>query len=222
MTKITPDFLQKFEFYSIFLNNLFVFLGVWLLDWSLFASVFLVWLELLAAMLVLNYLVVVVPVRYGRPGVRYLEEYRRPAFKVILLSIYTLVFHYMALIFLIELGDVGSWDTSQGILMTLVQMPVELWREGLLLLSVLFLLTYLLPTFLLEKQGIVPSYRRLPMSTRVMVHKSQFIMQYVWFVLLWGLSFFAGWKNPVLLIGVVMLVKSVYEGLLFFVIKGKG
>lgn len=130
MTKITPDFLQKFEFYSIFLNNLFVFLGVWLLDWSLFASVFLVWLELLAAMLVLNYLVVVVPVRYGRPGVRYLEEYRRPAFKVILLSIYTLVFHYMALIFLIELGDVGSWDTSQGILMTLVQMPVELWREG--------------------------------------------------------------------------------------------
>lgn len=219
MTRITPEFLQKFEFYGIFLNNLFVFIGVWLLDWSLFASIFLVWLELLAAMLVLNYLVLVVPVRFGRPGQRHLEEYRRPAFKVILLSMYTLVFHYFVLIFLIQLGQVDSWDTSQGILMTLVQLPVELWREGLLFLAVLFLLIYLMPAFILERQGIVPSYRRLPMSTKVMVHKSQFVMQYVWFLLLWALSYFAGWEHPVLLVGVMMLAKSVYEGWLFFRIR---
>lgn len=222
MTRITPDFLQKFEFYSIFLNNLFVFLGVWLLDWSLFASIFLVWLELLAAMLVLNYLVIVIPIRHGRPGTRHLAEYRRPALKVILLSIYTLVFHYLALVFLIELGNVSSWDTSQGILMTLSQMPVELWREGLLFLAALFLLTYLLPTFLLERQGMVPSYRKLPMSTRVMIHYSQFVMQYLWFIGWWVLSCFVGWKSPVLLIGVIMVLKSIYEGLLFFVIKQKG
>ncbi len=220
MTKITPNFLQKFEFYSIFLNNLFVFVGVWLLGWSLFASLFLVWLELLAAMLVLNYLVLVVPIRHGRPGQRHLEEYRQPAFKVILLSIYTLAFHYLALIFLIELGEVSSWDTSQGILMTLVQLPRTL-RESLLLLAILFLLTYLLPPFILERQGIVPSYRRLPMSTRVMIHRSQFVVQYLWFIVLWVLSRFAGWENPVLLVGVVMVLKSLYEGVLFFVIKNK-
>lgn len=222
MNRITPDFLQKFEFYSIFLNNLFVFLGVWLLDWSLFASIFLVWLELLAAMLVINYLVIVIPIRHGRPGTHHLAEYRRPALKVILLSLYTLVFHYLALVFLIELGNVSSWDTSQGILMTLSQMPIELWREELLFLAALFLLTYLLPTFLLERQGMVPSYRKLPMSTRVMIHYSQFVMQYVWFIGWWVLSYFVGWKSPVLLIGVIMVLKSIYEGLLFFVIKRKG
>jgi hypothetical protein len=221
MVKITPDFLQKFEFFSIFLNNLFVFLGVWLLGWSLFDSMFLVWLELLAAMLVVNYLVLVVPIRYGRPGTRYLEEYRKPAFRVILLSIYTLLLHYLALVFLIELGGVSSWDTSQGILMTLVQLPVELWRAGLLLLAALFLVTYLLPPFLLERRGVIPSYRRLPMSTRVMIHRSQFVVQYLWFVLLWVFSRFAGWENPLLLIGAVMLLKSVYEGVLFFIIKRK-
>lgn len=219
MTRITPEHLQKFEFYSIFLNNIFVFLGVWLLDWSLFASLFLVWLELLAAIVVLNYLVLVIPIKYGRPGTRYLEEYRRPAFRIILLSIYTLVFHYWALIFLIELGHVESWDTSQGILMTLAQLPAELWKESLLLLAVLFLATYLLPTFLLERQGVVPAYRKLPMSTRVMVHHTQFFMQYIWFICWWALSYFAELQNPVVLVGIVMLLKCIYEGVLFFAIK---
>ena len=222
MTKITPEFLQKFEFYSIFLNNLFVFIGVWLLEWSLFASLFLVWLELLAAMVVLNYLVLRIPIKYGRPGVYHLQEYRRPAFKMLLLSLYTLVGHYFALVFLIELGKVTSWDTTQGVLMTLAQLPAELWKESLLFLAVLFLLTYLLPPFLLERQGVIPSYRRLPMSTRVMVHQSQFIMQYVWLLCWWALSHLAGWEHPLLLVGVVMVLKSVYEGVLFFVIKRKG
>lgn len=221
MTKITAEHLQKFEFYSIFLNNIFVFLGVWLLDWSLFASLFLVWLELLAATVVLNYLVLVIPVKYGRPGIQYLDEYRRPAFRIILLSIYTLVFHYWALIFLIELSNVGSWDTSQGILITLAQLPIELWKESLLLLAVLFLATYLLPTFLLERQGIIPTYRKLPMSTQVMVHHTQFVMQYVWFVGWWALSYFAQLKNPIVLVGIIMLLKCIYEGILFFVIKNK-
>jgi hypothetical protein len=59
------------------------------------------------------------------------------------------------------------------------------------------------------------------MSTRVMIHRSQFVVQYLWFVLLWVFSRFAGWENPLLLIGAVMLLKSVYEGVLFFIIKRK-
>lgn len=219
MTTITPESLQKFEFFSIFLNNLLLFLGIAVLGWNLFDTLFLVWLELLSAILVLNYLKLVVPVKYGRPGTVHLKEYRQPASRVIALSVYTLVMHYLALVFLIELGGVDNWDTSQGVLMTLVQLPVQLWEQDLLLLSILFLLVYLAPLLLLERRGIMPTLKTLPMSARVMIHRTQFVMQYVWFLLLWALSRYVGWTNPVLLVGIVLLCKSVYEAWVFFSVK---
>ena len=219
MNKVTPDFLQKFEFFSIFLNNFVLFLGMGLLGWGLFDTLFLVWLELLAALLLLHYLNLVVPLRYGRPGTIHLDEYRLPALKVIGLTFYTLILHYFALLFLIDIGNVDSWDTTQGVLKTLTQLPFQLWELDLLFLSVLFLLVYLAPLLLLERQGIVPKAHTLPMSAQVMIHRSQFVMQYVWFLLLYVLHDFLQLENPILLVGTVLLCKSIYEGGVFLLQK---
>lgn len=216
MIKVTPDSLQKFEFFSIFLNNFVLFLGVALFGWSLFDTLFLVWLELIAALIVLHYIKVIVPLKYGRPGTAHLNEYRLPALKVVGLTVYTFVLHYFVLLFLIDIGKVDSWDTTQGVLMTLAQLPQQLWQLDLLFLSVLFLLVYLAPLLLLERQGVVPKEATLPMSAKVMVHRSQFVMQYGWFLLLYALNHFLHWDNPLLLVGSMMLCKSLYEGWVFF------
>ena len=154
MNKITPESIQKFEFYSIFINNLFLLIGVSVLSWTLFETLFLVWLELISALVVLIYLKIIIPLKYGRPGYHHLPEYRTPALQVIGLIFYTLVLHYFALVFIIRLGQVESWDTSLGVWHTLAQMPSQLWDSSLLLLTFLFLVAYLLPPFMLERRGI--------------------------------------------------------------------
>ncbi|BDS10233.1 hypothetical protein [Aureispira anguillae] len=215
MNKLTPELVQKFEFYSIFLNNIFLFLGVLLLGWSLFETLFLFWLELLSALVVLIYLILIVPIKYGRPNYHQLPEYQRPALKVIGLTVYTLILHYIALVFIIHIGQVDGWDTTQGVFHTLLQMPVQLWNASLLLLTVVFLLAYLMPPLLLERQGIQPSLDVMPMQTKVMIHPSQFVAHYLWFVTLWAAHSFFSIKNPILLMAILMVLKSAFEAYLF-------
>ena len=219
MNKITTESIQKFEFYSIFINNLFLLIGVSLLGWTLFETLFLVWLELISALVVLIYLKVIIPLKYGRPGYHHLPEYRTPALQVLGLLLYTLVLHYFALVFIIRLGQVDSWDTSLGVLQTLAQMPWQLWNSSLLLLTFVFLLAYLLPPFMLERRGIKPSVEAMPLQTKIMIHPSQFVAHYVWFMMLWGVHSFLGINNPTLLMTLLMLVKSAYEALLFYRVK---
>lgn len=219
MNKITPESIQKFEFYSIFINNLFLLIGVSLLGWTLFETLFLVWLELISALVVLVYLKIIIPLKYGRPGYRHLPEYRIPALKVIGLCIYALFLHYFALVFIIRLGQVDSWDTSLGVFHTLAQMPWQLWNSSLLLLTFVFLLAYLLPPFMLERRGIKPSVETMPLQTKIMIHPSQFIVHYVWFIMLWGVHYWLDLKNPILLMTLLMVVKSGYEAMLFYRVK---
>lgn len=219
MNKITPESVQKFEFYAIFLNNIFLFLGVTLLGWTLFETLFLFWLELISALVVLNYLTLIVPVKYGRPNYHRLPEYRIPALKAIGLTTYTLILHYIALIFIIHLGQVQDWDTSQGIFYTLAQMPIQLWHGSLLLLTIVFLLAYLLPPLLLERQGIQPSLEAMPMQTKVMIHPSQFVAHYVWFLILWAVHYFFQINHPIILMAILMVLKSGHEAYLFYAIK---
>ncbi|WP_052599241.1 hypothetical protein [Aureispira sp. CCB-QB1] len=219
MNKITPESIQKFEFYSIFINNIFLLIGVSLLGWTLFETLFLVWLELISAIVVLIYLKIIIPLKYGRPGYQHLPEFRTPALKVIGISIYTLILHYFALIFIIRLGQVDTWDTSSGVLQTLAQMPLQLWNSSLLLLTVVFLLAYLLPPFILERRGIRPSIETMPLQTKIMIHPSQFIAHYLWFLLLWAAHHFLSISSPILLMTILMVVKSIYETLLFYRIK---
>ncbi len=219
MNKITPESIQKFEFYSIFINNIFLLIGVSLLGWTLFETLFLVWLELISALVVLVYLKIIIPLKYGRPGYHHLPEYRTPALKTVGLCIYTLVLHYIALVFIIRLGQVDSWDTSLGIFHTLAQMPWQLWNSSLLLLTLVFLVAYLLPTFILERRGIRPSIETMPLQTKIMIHPSQFIAHYLWFILLWAVHHFLNLSNPILLMALLMVVKSGYEVILFYRIK---
>ena len=177
------------------------------------------WLELISALLVINYLTLIVPLKNSRPGYAYLPEYKTPAFKVLGLTIFTLVLHYFALVFIIELGAVDDWDTSQGVFYTLVQMPGQLWRGSLLLLTLVFLLAYLMPPLLLEKRGIKPSFDVLPMQTKVMIHRSQFILHYIWFLALWTAHSFLGLSNPIALVAILMVLKSAAEAFLFFRVR---
>lgn len=219
MNKITPESIQKFEFYSIFINNLFLLIGVSLLGWTLFETLFLVWLELIAALVVLVYLKIIIPLKYGRPGYQHLPEYRNPALKILGLSLWTLVLHYFALVFIIRLGVVDSWDTSLGVFHTLAQMPWQLWNSSLLFLTLLFLLAYLVPPFILERRGIRPSIETMPLQTKIMIHPSQFIAHYAWFTMLWAVHYFLNISNPILLMALLMLVKSGYEAILFYRVK---
>lgn len=219
MNKITPESVQKFEFYSIFINNIFLLIGVSLLGWTLFETLFLFWLELISAIVVLIYLKIILPLKYGRPGYHHLPEYRIPALKVLGWSIYTLILHYIALVFIIRLGSVETWETTLGVLHTLAQMPQQLWDSSLLLLTFVFLLAYLLPPFMLERRGIRPSIETMPLQTKVMIHPSQFVAHYLWFFILWIANYFLNINSPVLLMTILMLVKSVYEALLFQRIK---
>jgi hypothetical protein len=219
MNKITPESIQKFEFYSIFINNLFLLIGVSLLGWTLFETLFLVWLELISALVVLVYLKVIIPLKYGRPGYQHLPEYRTPALKVVGLCVYTLVLHYFALVFIIRLGQVDSWDTSLGVFHTLAQMPWQLWNSSLLFLTFLFLVAYLLPPFMLERRGIKPSVETMPLQTKIMIHPSQFIAHYLWFIILWAVHYFLDLNNPILLMTILMLVKSGFEAMLLYRVK---
>jgi len=219
MNKITPESIQKFEFHSIFINNLFLLIGVSLLGWTLFETLFLVWLELIAALVVLVYLKIIIPLKYGRPGYQHLPEYRSPALKVLGLSLWTLILHYFALVFIIRLGQVDSWDTSLGVFHTLAQMPWQLWNSSLLFLTLIFLLAYLIPPFILERRGIRPSIETMPLQTKIMIHPSQFIAHYAWFIMLWAVHYFLNISNPILLMTLLMLVKSGYEAILFYRVK---
>jgi hypothetical protein len=219
MKKITPESVQKFEFYSIFINNTFLLLGVSLFGWTLFETLFLYWLEPISAIIVLNYITVITPFKYGRPGFQHLPEYRNPALKTVGLTIYTLVFHYIALVFIINLCQVDGWVTSNGLLHTLAQMPGQLWNGSLVLLTIVFLLAYLMPPLLLERQGIKPSLEVMPMQTKIMIHPSQFVVNYIWFGVLWAANNYGGVSNSILLVAILMVLKSVYEAILFFKIK---
>lgn len=218
MNKITPAAIQKFEFYSIFINNIFLLLGILLLNWTLFDTLFLYWLELLSACVVMNYLQLYIPIKYGRPGYQHHPEYRAPALKTIGLTIVAIIMHYFALLFIIQLSA-PDWDTSQGLVHTLAQLPLQLWNRSLILLTILFLVAYLLPSLILERRGIKPSIETMPIQSKIMTHPSQFVVTYVWFAILWAMHHFGQISSPILLITVLMVLKSAYEAFLFFRIK---
>lgn len=219
MNKITPNRMQKFEFYGIFLNNIFLLLGVSLFGWTLFDTLFLFWLEAISAIILLIYLYLFVPLKYGRPGTVHLSEFRIPAIKTIVLSIWVLLLHPVVLVELINYCKIETWDTTKGILSTLAQMPRELWRGDLLLLTIIFLLVYLLPPLLLERQGVKPSIEVMPLQTRVMVHSSQFILCYIWFGVLWAVQYYGGIHHSIALVAILVALKSISEAYLFVIIK---
>ncbi len=215
MNNLSVNKIKKIEFYSIFLNNIFLLLGILVFGWTLFETLFLYWLELLAAIILLFYVQIVCPLKYGRPGQIHLTAYRKTAAKTLFLTLYTLIMHYQVLLYLIDVGSMNHWDTSHGFVHTLVQLPLQLWEGNLLVLTVLFLLVYLLPSLLNEKKGIRPTLDNLPMQSRIMMHKSQFIVSYLLFAVLWCMSSYFDINQAVFLIAVLLILKSIYEVVLF-------
>lgn len=215
MNNLSANKIKQIEFYSIFLNNIFLLLGILFFGWTLFETLFLYWLELLAAVILLFYVQIVCPLKYGRPGQIHLPAYRRTAAITLFITLYTLLMHYQVLLYLIEIGSMSSWDTSNGFVHTLVQLPLQLWEGNLLVLTLLFLLVYLLPSLLNEKKGIRPTIDNLPVQSKIMTHKSQFVVSYLLFGVLWCMSNYFYIDHAVLLVAVLIILKSVYEVALF-------
>lgn len=215
MSRITPKTIQKLEYFSLFLNNVFLLLGMLFFGWTLFATLFLYCLELLAAVVVLNYLHLWIPRKYGRPGYHHLPEYRQPALKILGLSCYALIAHSFVLLLLIDLHGDPNWQLSAGIGLALAQLPQQLWQQDILIISLLFLVIYLLPFFMLERRGIRPSEATLPAQVRIMTHRSQFVVTYIWFACLALAHYGLGIQHPLALISLLMLLKTVYEVFLF-------
>ncbi len=220
MTAPTSAQLEKIEFYSIFLNNIFLVLGISIFGWTLFDTLFLYWLEPIAAALLLLYIKIVVPLKYGHPGVRHTKEFKQKGLLACLYFIWVLIASYFALKFIIWQSGIPDWTVDNGIFSLLGQLPHQLWKHDLLFLSILFLAVYLLPALLLEKRGIIPLEDKLPMQAQIMLHRLQFFSNFAWYLILWVCAQYVS-TNPVFLITVLALFKSVTEGLLFSRIKSK-
>lgn len=209
--------MQRVELISIFINNIFLLLGILFFGWTLFETLFLYWLEPLSAVTILIYLYVITPLRYGRPGIHLSPEYQKPAWASLGTLVYVLVFHYIALVYMIDLCKLETWDTSQGILHTLSQLPSELYQSGLLWLTLLFLIIYLLPPMLLERRGVKPSYENMPLQSKIMIHPVQFVSNYAFLAMIYWANAFV--ESPVLLVLILLVLKSIVEVILFFRIK---
>ncbi|MCP4437780.1 MAG: hypothetical protein GY810_02460 [Aureispira sp.] len=216
---VTPSQMQRVELISIFINNILLLLGITVFGWTLFETLFLYWLEPLSAVTVLIYLNVVTPLRYGRPGTHLTPEFQKPAWTTVGTLIYVLVLHYIALLYMIDLCKVETWDTSQGIFHTLAQMPGELYSSGLLWLTLLFLVAYLLPPMLLERRGVKPSYETMPLQSKIMIHPVQFVTNYAFLGLVYFASFYT--TNAIILVLILVILKSIVELILFYRIKNQ-
>lgn len=216
---ITAAQMQRVELISIFVNNIFLLLGILFFGWTLFETLFLYWLEPLSAVIILIYLYVITPLRYGRPGTHLTPEYQKPAWTSLGTLIYVLIMHYIALVYMIDLCKVATWDTSTGILQTLAQLPEELYQSGLLWLSLLFLVVYLLPPMLLERRGIKPSYENMPLQSKIMIHPIQFVSNYAFLGIIYGVNGLL--TSPVLLVLILLVLKSIVELILFYRIKNQ-
>ena len=215
MNNLSANKIKKIEFYSIFANNIFLLLGILCFGWTLFETLFLYWLELIAAIIVLIYVQVICPLKYGRPGQIHLPEYRKTAGIILCASFYVLAMHYIVLLYLIDLGALENWDCTQGVWYTLIQLPGQLWNGNLLLLTLLFLMVYLLPTIMNERRGIRPSMENQPIQSKIMTHKSQFVVSYLLFGGLWLMTELFNINQPMVLIATLMILKSAYEAILF-------
>lgn len=214
MNNLNQDLVRKIEFYSIFINNVFFLLGILFFGWSLFDTLFLFWLELPAALLLLAYVNLVVPIKYGYPGSHLKPAYQSVLKRFIGLSLYTIIGLICSLWALMHIGATEVLPIKEGLGVALLALPAYLWKADMAFLTLLFLGMYLLPPFILERKGIKPLIEHLSLQTRIMVHPTQFVAAFVYVSLLFCLSYW--FSNVYVLIGVLILLKSVVD---FFIFK---
>ncbi len=206
--------LQSPEFLMTLLNNFFLPLGMLFFGWTFFESLFLFWLEPLAAIILLIYLRIIIPLKFDPPAARYRPEYQKSVVKTLALLLYTLVAAYISLVVIIDLGQASTWDSSQGIGATLSQLPYQLWQGNLLLLTILFLLMFLIPPIIIERKGYRPSDDRLPLQTLLLIYPWQFFTNFLWLGVLYIIANYV-LNSPLVLICILAICKSIYETIIY-------
>jgi hypothetical protein len=76
-------------------------------------------------------------------------------------------------------------------------------------------MVYLLPTIMNERRGIRPSMENQPIQSKIMTHKSQFVVSYLLFGGLWLMTELFNINQPMVLVATLMILKSAYEAILF-------
>ena len=205
--------LQKVEFYTIFINNLFLIAGIAFMGWTLFETLILFWLEPLAALLIRLYIQLILPLKNGRPGTFYLKPYRKNLWTFTGMGIYTLIMQYIALLIIFQVSSI-DYSSNYHLFDNLKTLLLQIWNADLVLLSILLISVYLLPPVLMARKNGSIKMNQLSMQIRVMVHPSQFILNYILFFLLL-LSYLYLLESQIMQLASIMVLKSIFEALLF-------
>lgn len=205
--------LQKVEFYSIFINNLFLIAGIALMGWTLFETLILFWLEPLSALLIRLYIQLILPLKYGRPGTFHLKAYRKNLLTFTGLGIYSLLMQYIALLIIFQVSMI-DYQSNFHLFDNLQILLLQIWNEDLVLLSILLISVYILPPLLMARKNGWIKMNQLSMQSRVMIHPSQFIFNYILFFLLL-ISYLYLLESQIMQLALIMILKSIFEALLF-------
>ena len=210
MFPFRSETLKSPQFILVLVNNLLLPIGMLLFGWSFFATLFLYWLEPLAALVVLLYLDIIVPQKYNLPTRQKQQQKKR----LILLGGYVSTVSFLTLLVIIHISNIPGWEITTNLGDTLAHLPFQMWEDSLVLLTLLFLSMFLLPIFLLEKQGIIPQKDRLPLPSQLLIYPLQFLLNYLWIGILLVLYSFVT-TNGVLLIFILTTFKLLSDGLIY-------
>lgn len=218
MRLFNPQTFKSPLFYASLLNSFLLPIGMLFFGWTLFQTLFLYWLEPLAALILLIYLELVIPKKYAAASNATNAAQQKKRLQIIGLSIYTACLSFATLLLIIHISNVPDWDISQGIGDTLSQLPRQLWQNDLLLLSVLFLGMFLVPILLLEKRGFIPIASQLPTSSRLLIQPLQFIFNFLWLGII-GVFYYTGLINPLSLLCILTLFKLLSDAGLYLYLE---
>lgn len=210
MLHFRPETLKSPQFLLVLVNNFLLPIGMLVFGWSFFATLFLYWLEPLAALVVLIYLNIVIPRKYNLPT-RQKQQQKK---QTLLLGIYVLLMSFVSLLVIIHISNIPSWSVSTNLGETLSKLPYQMWEDSLALLTPLFLSMFLLPVFLIEKQGVIPQKDRLPLPSQLLIFPAQFVLNYVWLGVLWLLYSFIT-PNAVILIFCLTILKTLSDSIIY-------
>jgi hypothetical protein len=210
MFPFRSETLKSPQFILVLVNNLLLPIGMLLFGWSFFATLFLYWLEPLAALVVLLYLDIFIPKKYDLPTRQKQQQKKR----LLLLGGYVGVVSFITLLIIIHISNIPGWEITTNLGTTLAHLPFQMWEDSLVLLTLLFLSMFLLPIFLLEKQGVIPQKDRLPLPSQLLIYPLQFLLNYLWIVLLL-VCYTLLTTNGVALIFILTTFKLVSDGLIY-------
>lgn len=178
--------MQKIELTSILMNQLFLVIGYFFFDWTMFELMFFCWVEPVVAFFLRGYLLAWLPMRLGL---------FRGKLWLVLEALWVLISSAAALWAIVALNSNTSFSLE--------------W----LVFLVLFALVLFMPIIMQMRHGIIPDAQTMPIQTQILIHPLQLFTTYG--ILAWALvGLYLHWPE-VAVLGVLTLPKLGVELLIF-------